>query len=315
MRLAMRLVTGSAAAISALGLVGFVVWRAGIGASPEATHRLKALRSLQDPVPVEIALATLPLFRTSARPAVLRAETAASSETQTNHPVESSQSPGGGHQLGSWIMSLAADSSDAIWAATENDGVWKLPADAKTNGSAVAFFSAEGIDLRIYAIACDRLNRIWAGTLNQGVYIFNGVAWQHYDLLGERVYSIKVSPVDGSVWVTTNRGLNRWIPSTDEWQVFTQADGFAANEVQSMAFDKNGTIYAATQSHGLAVGTPQRSTLNVQDSTLNSTNGNDGSREDAKAQRTEEQPGLEYKKWRVVRGLRIPGESFQAIRK
>ena len=120
-----------------------------------------------------------------------------------------------------------------------------------------------------YAVACDRKGRVWAGHLNHGVSVYNGNAeghWQNYEVvgglsrpgtlsgpLGERVFHITVDPKDGDVWMATNAGLARYSESKDTWTYYTRAEGLPSDQASSLAFDKDGNLYVATQCDGIAV--------------------------------------------------------------
>jgi hypothetical protein len=139
----------------------------------------------------------------------------------------------------------------------------------ETNGPGITAWAtclpALGDD-NAYAIACDKKGRIWVGHLNHGVSVFNGREWRNYDVIagpiGERVFDIKVCPLDGDVWIATSAGLTRYRADADAWAYYTRADGLPSDQIQCMAFSENGTLYAGTQCDGLAVcepdGAPER---------------------------------------------------------
>ena len=126
-------------------------------------------------------------------------------------------------------------------------------------------------DDNAYALACDRLGRIWVGNLNHGVSVYDGRApekdanghfrgWRNYDVLtgplGERVFAIKTSPVDGSVWICTSAGIARYRLNSDTWTYYTRADGLPSDQIQCLAFARDGTVYLGTQCDGVVIGHP-----------------------------------------------------------
>jgi len=149
---------------------------------------------------------------------------------------------------------------------------------ARTGSEPVPVFSGLGDD-NAYALCCDKLGRIWVGHLNHGVSVFDGKHWRNYDILagplGERVFAIKTCPVDGDVWIATSAGLTRYRVDADAWTYYTRADGLPSDQIQCLAFDKSGTLYAGTQCDGLAICVPTRSAA----------------------------AGLQYKTWRVLAAL------------
>ena len=200
-------------------------------------------------------------------------------------------------RMGQFVMALCRDLDGNLWAGTEDTGVWRYsPAAeegkrwaqftrASTGGApepygptVTAYTPDEFVlgDDNGYALACDKLGRIWAGHLNHGVSVFNGdcpnfrstkmglspSGWRNYDVLtgplGERVFSIKTCPVDGDVWIATCAGLASYHLDNDSWSYYTRADGLPSDNIQCLAFDKNGTLYAGTQCDGLAICAPAR---------------------------------------------------------
>lgn len=154
-----------------------------------------------------------------------------------------------------FVTATAEDSAGRVFVATEDDGVWMR----NRQGAWTQFTtknSAIGDDT-FYALAIDRQNRVWAGTLRNGVSVFDGKSWKNYGLdnglVGERVLDLAVSPVDGDVWIATNLGLTRYRVQKDDWVSYTRANGMPSDQIQAIAFDAKGTLYAATQCDGLAI--------------------------------------------------------------
>ena len=117
-----------------------------------------------------------------------------------------------------FITSLAADADGTVWVGTENQGLFRLPADG---GPARPFTAKDGLgDDNVYAVAIDARGRVWAGTGTAGVAVFNGEKWRSYSvedgLPGERVFAIAVSPADGDVWVATSGGSMAVVSSCRE---------------------------------------------------------------------------------------------------
>jgi hypothetical protein len=154
-----------------------------------------------------------------------------------------------------FITALASDGAGGVWAGTEDDGAVHIAADLKT-------FQAFGVtngpgDTNVYAVALDKLGRVWAGTLNQGVGVFNGKEWRGYGVengpLGERVFAIACCPTDGDVWLATSAGLARYGAAKKTWSYFTAWDSLPSDQVQSLAFDAQGNLFAGLQCGGIAV--------------------------------------------------------------
>lgn len=183
---------------------------------------------------------------------------------------------------GEFVTALMEDASGDIWAATEDKGVWRYTSapDAQPDQQAdggeqsdvagqvapaapvakrwINYSVKDGLgDDTVYALTQDRKGRIWAGTLRNGVSVWNGQRWQNYGLmdgpLGERVFALATSPSDGDVWMATNAGLARYSLQKDTWRYYTRAEGLPSDQIQAIAFDSIGTLYAGTQCNGLAI--------------------------------------------------------------
>ena len=75
--------------------------------------------------------------------------------------------------------------------------------------------------------------------------------------LGQRVFAIAVSPIDGNVWIAGTKGLARYHTHKNTWQYYTRANGLPANELSCLAFAPDGTLFVGMQCDGLAVGSPK----------------------------------------------------------
>jgi len=99
---------------------------------------------------------------------------------------------------------------------------------------------------------------MWAGLLNRGVSVFNGKEWRNYGVLqgpiGERIFDIACSPVDGDVWMATSAGLTSYAVADDSWTSYTRYDGLPQDHCTSLAFARDGTLYVGTACEGLAIG-------------------------------------------------------------
>lgn len=159
-------------------------------------------------------------------------------------------------------MSSCTDRQGRLWFGTEDKGVWCYDADAPDDRAWRQFTTKDGLgDDFAYALAVDARGRVWVGHQSRGVSVWNGRAWQNYDTLsgplGERVFDIAVSPRDGSVWIGTNRGITRYDDETRTWGHFTRANGLSSDQIQSLAFARDGTLFVGTQADGLAIGSPR----------------------------------------------------------
>lgn len=159
---------------------------------------------------------------------------------------------------GAYVTDLLRDSRGRFWAATEGNGLWMSQPSAPDGWKGFDAQNSGIADSAIYTVAEDRQGRIWAGTLNHGVSVWNGKTWKNYGVLdaplGERIFDIAVSPLDGSVWIASSRGVARYNPQSRTWSSYSREQGLPSDQVQALAFDKQGTLYLATPCDGLAIG-------------------------------------------------------------
>lgn len=208
---------------------------------------------------------------------------AASAQQTTPHSALLSQSPATGFKWesdtnGAFVTALCRDEkTGVIWVGVEDQGVYRYdpnaaPEDEVGSGKWENFRVPQTVyqedpnynntyslgDNNAYALSLDHQGRLWVGTRNHGVSVYNGQGWRTYDALtgplGERVFKIAVSPVDGDVWIATNRGLTRYSQKSDAWRTFTRLDGLPSDQIQALAFAEDGTLFVGTQCDGLAIG-------------------------------------------------------------
>ncbi|MDR1477674.1 MAG: hypothetical protein LBJ00_01900, partial [Planctomycetaceae bacterium] len=154
-----------------------------------------------------------------------------------------------------FIVALIDDGEGGAWIGTEDEGVFHCNI---SNGKIMQFTTKNGLgDNNGYKLAIDKLGRLWVGHLNTGVSVFNGKDWKNYDVvdgpIGERIFDIKICPVDGDVWIATSAGISRYKIGTNDWEHLTREDGLLEDQASALAFKIDGTLIVGTQCHGLAI--------------------------------------------------------------
>lgn len=152
-----------------------------------------------------------------------------------------------------FVTAAVCSRDGSLWVATEGGGLLKLPQGGirweKQKGNGLPD------TVNFLCVAEDRQGRIWAGTDNRGVAVWNGKNWVQYHqsnaLLGERVASLAVSPVNGDVAIATSGGLTIYSPATETWQDFTRAEGLPEDQVVSVSFNEKGGLWAAFLTSGI----------------------------------------------------------------
>ena len=170
-------------------------------------------------------------------------------------PVDYPPAFGWKSDMGQFITAALQDSRGDIWVATEDRGVWRLDSQSQkwTN-----FALASGLkDDTVYCLTEDGKGRIWAGTARQGISVWNGESWKNFGVfdgpLGEHIFALTTNPANGDVWIASNEGLTRYDGQKDVWQNFTRAQGLPSDQIQALACNSVGDIYAGTQCDGIAL--------------------------------------------------------------
>ena len=169
---------------------------------------------------------------------------------------------------GKRITAMCEDKRGRVFVASEENGVWMRGKQGAWSG-----FTPKNSRIAsdmIYALAVDGQGRVWAGTARNGISVFNGRAWKNYDVLqapiGERIFDIAVSPLDGDVWIASNIGLTRHSHKTDKWTTLYPTAKLPFNHLQSLAFTSSGALLLGTQTQGVLISQPQKnaSTANIE---------------------------------------------------
>lgn len=162
---------------------------------------------------------------------------------------------------GAFVTDVNVDEQKRLWITTEDKGVWQRNLNfIESDWNFVSPGGKAAFD-PIYAVATDRKGRTWLGTLNRGVRVGNGKEWRDYGPIegpvGERIFDIAISPLNGDVWMATSAGLTRYSEKEDTWRHYTTADGLPVNQIQTLAFAKDGTLFAGTQCDGITIAASQ----------------------------------------------------------
>lgn len=147
---------------------------------------------------------------------------------------------------------VISDGSDGYWLGTNGEGVCRY----KANGEMKIFTLSDGlIDDCIISLALDSSRNLWAGTARHGVSFYDGSQWKNYDVaegpIGERIFAIRIDPVDASVWMATSGGVSRYQPKTERWNHYTRRDHLPEDQVNDLVFDSQGDLYLGTASCGI----------------------------------------------------------------
>lgn len=99
----------------------------------------------------------------------------------------------------------------------------------------------------IVSLTVDGDGVVWCGTWGGGLSRFDGKSWKTYTvkdgLPGNHIFMLRMDDKDGKLWIGTNRGLARFKPDGNGFNVMTRADGLFADNVFSMARAADGALW------------------------------------------------------------------------
>ncbi len=138
------------------------------------------------------------------------------------------------------IQDLAQTSDGTIWIATYGGGLVKC-----LDGVFSRFDRPGALDKKTAVRALDIGNHgeLFIGTFDRGLYVWDGVNLQHpdmpNDIASSQIKDLLTAP-DGTVWVSTNRGLIR--KSNGRWATFALPCG-QKHETGALFLDSDNSIW------------------------------------------------------------------------
>jgi len=136
-----------------------------------------------------------------------------------------------------------------MWMIEGSEGVW-VGANRYDGQSWVSYERQEALNgTEVTAVAIDSQGRIWFGTRDRGLVVLDNDTWSSYDqenssLADNWIKDIMIDNED-SVWIATPAGLNvltgRW------WQTFTSEHGLINSNVLTMSLDSAGQVWLGTK--------------------------------------------------------------------
>jgi ligand-binding sensor domain-containing protein/signal transduction histidine kinase len=144
------------------------------------------------------------------------------------------------------VIKVIYEDKNGLWLGTKSSGISRLELNTNkftnfrhTGGTESALPSNE-----ITGIARDKEGNLWVGTFDKGICKLDtkGKKYVHLTikegLVSDNICSILDSQ-DGSVWISTTRGLSRLNPSSLQIQNFTNEDGLYNQEFVQWSGYKN----------------------------------------------------------------------------
>lgn len=146
-----------------------------------------------------------------------------------------------------------AASGPQVWLATREAGVFRFE-----NGQFIRFGYRRGArqglaENNIAALTGDAQGNIWVGTASQGLQQIPANAgtdavFPHFTVIDglafNSIHRLAISP-DGTVWISTEKGVSAFDPGTRTFKTFDESDGLADTYLQHKGFRwcGNGDIF------------------------------------------------------------------------
>ncbi|MEJ1930916.1 two-component regulator propeller domain-containing protein [Nostoc sp. NIES-2111] len=171
--------------------------------------------------------------------------------------------------LGTDRITGMIQAGERLWIGTYTDGVALLNLRTDRYEPLPPGLREALAGRRIFSLYADGQGVVWLGVNWDLFRIEPGGRWQLYRHEAGKPRSKAEGDVlsfaedaSGTLWIGSQGGLNRYCPQTDDFDLFTTAQGLADNEVGSLLADRRGTLWIGTR-HGLnamdiATGTVRR---------------------------------------------------------
>jgi signal transduction histidine kinase/ligand-binding sensor domain-containing protein/CheY-like chemotaxis protein/HPt (histidine-containing phosphotransfer) domain-containing protein len=175
-------------------------------------------------------------------------------------------SPGNSHIPRLGVVEAFTQSEDGtIWAATESAGLISIePTNLQVTQHQIDSSKESLKDQpEVKDVEIDSSGNIWATTSNSGVYLYdpNLQKSKNYRHSSENIYSLSTDQTydvyidnEGNVWISSNEGLNLYLPESASFARYTQANsGLPEDVILSTYQSREGQYWVGTL-YGLAVG-------------------------------------------------------------
>lgn len=159
-----------------------------------------------------------------------------------------------GKQRNNFVFSLVKTKEGKVYAATVR-GIKVL--DPKTDQFVISDYFPENYHYTSFIE--DSSGVLWAGTYWDGIYFYNPKNQEkgYYQEENSKNRTISHNHINGiyedasqHLWVTTENGLNRYNPNSQEFETYTTQDGFPSNVFYAIIEDDSGKLWTTT-SNGL----------------------------------------------------------------
>lgn len=161
--------------------------------------------------------------------------------------------PGAEGSTRNFVHAFCPTSDGRLWIGTDAGLFVQEPGEQTLHRPAVLH-----TDIGEVSALVEDGDDLWIGTQNAGLYVLNTVTGElrHHTYSDNRPYTIASNEVysllrtrSGDIYVGTSWGLRRYVRKYDHFMFFSQISSMTG--IMDMAEDAEGTLWVATDSHGL----------------------------------------------------------------
>ncbi len=161
------------------------------------------------------------------------------------------------------ITALYSDTKGVVWVGMKSKGINSIK-----DTSISSFPIPQGITPT--CITEDKNGKIWVGTMGQGVLVLNNKKLSHiyteYDGLLANLINLLICGDDNSIFIGTNKGLNRLDQKENKIYSYTRKNGFTGIETKDNAVYKDafGNIWFGTVNGVIRYNPAEANTRNLE---------------------------------------------------
>jgi len=171
------------------------------------------------------------------------------------------------------VIGFIEDNNGQIWITTLNGGIQVYnPKTKKHKTINLKHKDHETLVTSTRIIFKDKNSYIWIGTETAGLYklIKENNEWGYtlYNSLEEKrilsndFVNTIMEDSNGTLWVGTQAGLNKYNEATDSFQIITKKDGLTNDAIKGIVEDHNGLLWLSTGNGMIHYNTTTKETLN-----------------------------------------------------
>ncbi|WP_430428386.1 ligand-binding sensor domain-containing protein [Maribacter litoralis] len=153
------------------------------------------------------------------------------------------------------IVDFLKDKKGLIWIINYFAGVQVYDPNTNSHKNVILKSDVDGVEINsIYQIFEDNLGKMWIGTLNSGLFKLteNNGTWTttHYSThnsLSNNFVNTIIQDSEGTLWVGTQGGLNRYNAENDSFKAITKSEGLRNDAIKGIIDDTYNHLWLSTE--------------------------------------------------------------------